>query len=266
MLINMSSLESDSEGINFRSYSEECLACAKNYLRERGVSESTFSSHGGEIDPLVGRPTISERLKRDFDSVRRDAAWDEVSAILWLSVRDFKGEHSHWLARPLPRFKNSKFLVANGSDGVPWIPRETCDIAKDVNVPIVITEGPIKALALLQAGAFPISLMGGWPAATNSVDGVDGDDVDEGRLRLHGELARNFQWSRRPVYLCFDANKLKNENVRHAEIRLCFLLRSLGADVWQLSTWPLAEGKGIDDYLAGKAGTDAKKQARFSPS
>jgi hypothetical protein len=29
---------------------------------------------------------------------------------------------------------------------------------------------------------------------------------------------------------------------------------------FQLTNWPIAEGKGVDDYLAGKAGTDPAKQ------
>ena len=219
------------------------------YLRDRGVLEETFVAHGGEIRPMeIG--TIAERLNRNFTRVQLDEAWKAVESILWFPVHGFNGER-HWLARPLPEFKKTKFVAANGSRSIPWIPAATRDIAKDVSVSIVFTEGPIKAMALLQAGAFPIGLIGVWPLASKR--------GDRRRRYLPVELARNFEWLRRRVYVCFDADKLKKPGVRHAEIRLCFLLHSAGAEVFVLS-WPLSEGKGIDDYLAGKAGTDTEKQ------
>jgi hypothetical protein len=51
------------------------------------------------------------------------------------------------------RFKKLKLIAPVGSDSLPWIPQKTRDIAKDIDSPIVITEGPIKAMASLQAGA-----------------------------------------------------------------------------------------------------------------
>ena len=79
------------------------------------------------------------------------------------------------------------------------------------------------------------------------------------KLKLHPELAR-FDWEYRQVLLCLDADRFKNKNVRQAEIRLAFLLHSAGAEVYQLSTWTLEEGKGVDDYLARRAGADLEKQ------
>ena len=215
------------------------------YLRERGVLEESFAEHGGEIQPME-ITTISKRLNR----VRLDKAWQAVQSILWVPVHGFNGEH-HWLARPLPELKKTKFVAANGSRSIPWIPPATRSVAKDVGAPLLFTEGPIKAMALLQAGAFPIGLIGVWPLASKR--------GDRRKRYLPPELARNFEWLRRRVYVCFDADKLKKPGVRHAEIRLCFLLHSAGAEVFVLS-WPLSEGKGIDDYLAGKAGTDIEKQ------
>ena len=220
------------------------------YLRERGVLEPTFLAHGGEIRPMeIG--TVSKRLNRNFTRVRFDEAWQTVESILWFPIFGSNGQH-HWLARPLPYYKKAKFLAANHSASMPWIPPATRDVAKDVGVPIVFTEGPVKGMVLCQAGAFPIALIGVWPLASKKSGRRD-------RRYLPPELARNFEWLRRRVYVCFDADKLKKRGVRHAEIRLCFLLHSAGAEVFVLS-WPLAEGKGIDDYLAGKGGTDTEKQ------
>jgi Domain of unknown function (DUF3854) len=190
----------------------------------------------------------------------------------------------HWLARPLPKYKESKFVAPIGSDSMPWIPPETRAVAKDIEKPIVICERPVKGMSLLQAGAFPISLVGVWgvaaskkktqpaqeppPDSDDDSDDENHDDGDRNRdpetsdlsvLKIHPELAR-FTLEYRRVLFCFDADHLKNRNVRQAEIRAFMLFYAAGADVYQLTTWPLAEGKGIDDYLARKAGNDPEKQ------
>jgi putative DNA primase/helicase len=88
----------------------------------------------------------------------------------------------------------------------------------------------------------------------------EAEETDD-HYKLRPELVA-FTLARRCVYIVFDADHLKNQHVRQAEIRLAFMLHAAGADVFQLSVWPLKEGKGIDDYLALKAGTDPAKQRK----
>ncbi len=140
---------------------------ARLYLRERGVLEETFIKHGGEIDSPLHPSKISQRLARNYDHVCRSDLWRRVSAVLWFKVWNFNGELVHYLARPLPSYGEAKFVAPIGSDSMPWIPPETRDIAKDIDKALVITEGPIKAMTLLQAGAFPISLVGVWGVAAS---------------------------------------------------------------------------------------------------
>ena len=281
----MSDPESDSK--DSPSYTQQCRKYAVDYLHERGVLEETLKKCEGEIDPFISRDTIAERLNRPLPQVRADKTWGPVKAILWFRAPG-------WVARALPPYsRKAKFLAANGSDGAPWIPRETLEVAKDAGVPVVITEGPVKTMVLLQAGAFSISVLGIWGATTREKakskkakveppsdkddegegwksDGAGGEDDDDAgddplgllysasKVKLRGWLAY-FQWYRRAVYLAFDADKRKNPNVRQAEIRTWLALHSAGGDVFVLG-WPLEEGKGIDDYLAGKAGTNVEKQ------
>ena len=257
------------------------MSTAESYLAERGVLIETFTSNGGEIDASPHCSKISERLNRDFDGVRLSKDWDAVKEILWFPVSISHGERVHWLARPLPIYKKMKFVAPVGSDGMPWVPQKTREVAKDIDKPIVISEGPVKGLALVQAGAYSISLQGVWGSTAPKKkakpqkppeEDVDADvdcdaDVDweeADKLKLHPELA-HFDWDYRQVLLCFDADRLKNRNVRQAEIRLFCLLHSLGAEVYQLSTWPLEQGKGVDDYIATKAGTTWRNSARFLP-
>jgi len=251
---------------------------ARQYLVGRGVMEETFSDHGGEIDPWMLRETIAKRLNRDPGRTNHDNAWINVQAILWFPLRDARGETTGWLARPLPHYDGQKFLCPNGSDGTPWIPGETFRARRDVELPLFITEGPVKGMALLQAGALPIALQGVWMAGnTTSKPRSDkrrswdpteeaeywkreAEETEE-RYKLRPELTA-FSLARRRLYVVFDADHLKNQHVRQAEIRSAFMLRAAGADVFQLSVWPLNEGKGIDDYLALKAGADPAKQRK----
>ena len=250
---------------------------AKNYLSERGVLEETFTRHEGEIDLPLQPEKISQRLARSHHHVCSSEDWRKVTSVLWFKVWGANGEFVHYLARPLPSYGNAKFVAPIGSDSMPWIPQETRGIMKDIDNALVITEGPIKAMTLLQSGAFPIGLFGVWgvaaakkkatpidPTNSGSDDDRDNDDNDHSEedlnvLKIHPELAY-FSLDYRQVMFCFDADHLRNRSVRQAEIRAFMLLHAAGAEVYQLTTWPLAEGKGVDDYLVRKAGTDLAEQ------
>jgi hypothetical protein len=134
---------------------EDDTEYAKRYLTTRGVLEETFLAHGGEIDALISGAEIAKRLNRDHSRVMHDMAWTSVRAILWFPIYGLNGasKDASWVARPLPDYGGKKFVCPNGSDGVPWIPRETFAARKDIEHPLFITEGPTKGMVLLQAGA-----------------------------------------------------------------------------------------------------------------
>ena len=73
----------------------------ESYLLERGVLLETFTSHGGEIDYLLGRGQFCQRLKRGYGNGRCDPAWNELESILWFRVPSFNGELAHYIARAL---------------------------------------------------------------------------------------------------------------------------------------------------------------------
>jgi Domain of unknown function (DUF3854) len=74
---------------------------------------------------------------------------------------------------------------------------------------------------------------------------------ENGVLELHEAIRENFNLRGRTVFLAFDADYAHNPAVRQALIRTGILLHKAGAEVLVLS-WPIEEGKGIDDYLAAK--------------
>jgi len=140
-----------------------------------------------------------------------------------------------------------------GRPSYPFIPSVTWGVKDKSSKPLIITEGPVKALALMQAGAFPVALGGVW----NGTIKADGDDEP---IRLAPEL-QSFELYGRTVYLAFDADYGSNFSVRQALLRLYLALYYASASV-RLLRWPASSGKGIDDYLVKLAGTEAEAQAK----
>jgi Domain of unknown function (DUF3854) len=145
--------------------SSEVKDAARLYLSERGVLEETFARCEGEIDSPLQPEKIAQRLARNQNHVCSSEDWRKVTSVLWFKVWSADGELVHYLARPLPSYGRMKFVAPIGSDSVPWIPQETRAITKDIDSALVVTEGPIKAMTLLQAGAFPLGLFGVWGVA-----------------------------------------------------------------------------------------------------
>jgi hypothetical protein len=103
------------------------------------------------------------------------------------------GSTVSWIARPLPTLQGQpKFLTPIGGSGPPFIPKSVYNSKK--GSPIIITEGPAKALVLAQAGFPAIGLNGVWCAQ-------EGSD----RLILRREL-RELELHGRKLYMAFDAD------------------------------------------------------------
>ncbi|MEM8714266.1 MAG: MobF family relaxase [Cyanobacteria bacterium P01_G01_bin.4] len=118
------------------------------------------------------------------------------------------------------------------------------------NLPIVITEGSKKGMALASAGYIAIALPGVWNGARKATD-----DLPE---RLIPELEK-FATAGRQIYFAFDADtkQLTVEQVNKAIHRTAGLMAKKDCHVFVMS-W---EGeKGIDDLIAAK-GTGAVKAA-----
>ena len=240
-----------------------------DYLRARGVLEATFAAYGGEAGNPRDTATVAERLNRDPAKVGRDPNWPAVEAILWFPIYGPQHDLVHWLARPLPKLGESKFVAPTGSNGTLWIPPETYAVARHVSVPLVVTEGPIKGMVLRQASVYPIAPVGVWTVAVKSEPG-DPDEQEEGssndqtpvnvvkfslpsnvrestpsavRAKLH-PILQGFQLAGRKVFLAFDADRKQNPHVRHAEIRAWMALFTAGADVYQPApgNWRPAKG------------------------
>lgn len=71
------------------------------------------------------------------------------------------------------------------------------------------------------------------------------DDAPHDERRLHPDL-RRWHWRDRVVFVCFDADRLDNEQVALAHERLCAKLSAEGARVRVVN---VPDGPGVDDHL-----------------
>jgi hypothetical protein len=206
---------------------------ARNYLLERGISEETIKAHGIELDTFITDQKVRDRLKRK--SLKKTAR-----ELIWFPLFDDGGAIESWIVRPLPNLPGEpKFLCPNASSAPPYIPQGFYSLK--AGHPLIITEGPVKALACLQASTAAIGLNGVWGAGIRTEEGI----------KIRADLYNALDWRGRRVYLAFDADLATNPEVRQAWVRLFLLLCSVGAESYHLR-WDLAQGKGIDDYLVSQ--------------
>ncbi len=151
-----------------------------------------------------------------------------------------------------------KYLSPPGRSNMLYLP-PGCDNALLVNaeLPLIITEGEFKTLALWRLAKFgiqndprflPVGISGifNWRGTVGKATAPDGQ-----RLNVKGPILDLdwITWKSRKVIIAFDADAAVKDQVRFARIELAQHLRRQGAVVGFLE-WDLAHGKGIDDHLA----------------
>jgi len=220
---------------------------------------------GLAIDRRLGRSEpLNGYTHRDWDDfIFGIREWDrdlgmsqkkyEADKRRWIPQEFHAGSDEELLSFPIhggTGWLNKRFSDIDGDDkgfrttkGVRrpiFIPRTVWDERKDASKPVFVTEGPCKALALLQAGKLAIAFAG-----TYASERVPGRPTK----RQFYECVRKFNWHGRTVFLNFYADQYHKSGVRRSIIQCWLLLHSAGADVRQLTNWDIARGKGIDDYL-----------------
>jgi hypothetical protein len=214
-------------------------AC-ESYLEARKILPATIESHRLEFDaaPTAGR--IIERLGDDILVECRPLS-NYARELLWIPYLNSDGAITSWAARIFPTPPNGpKFLTPKGGSGPPYIPPGVWVIAGKADAPIILTEGPIKTLACLQAGHPAIGL--------NGVFGAGSRDASH-KITLHPLLA-GFALAKRIINLAFDADLARKFEVRRALLRTYLLLAAQAAEVHLITSWDESEGRGIDDFLA----------------
>lgn len=129
-------------------------------------------------------------------------------------------------------------------------------LLQDAGLPVFITEGEFKTLALWRLSNhqsetprfLPVGVAGvwNWRGTIGKANGPDGDRRDVKGVIPDFDL---FDWRGRKVTIVFDADCETKSAVRAARYQLAAELIRRGAAVGYLD-WPITEGKGIDDRLA----------------
>lgn len=111
-------------------------------------------------------------------------------------------------------------------------------IAKDPSIPIIITEGELKAACATKHGHPTIGLGGVWCFKSNAE-----------RMPLL-PMFKEFTWQGRVVYICYDSDAITNYMVMQAENALARELTMLGAEPMVVRL-PELEGEktGVDDFI-----------------
>jgi predicted P-loop ATPase len=151
----------------------------------------------------------------------------------------------------------NKYLQPPGRPNLIYFPPGLSLAAlEDIAIPVVITEGEFKALALWRLANHqthspsfvPIAIAGvwNWRGTIGKTTGPNG-----GRRDVKGVIPdfEKIPWKGRRVIVAFDADSETNPNVQAARYQLTAALTERGASTGLLE-WPMKAGKGIDDRLA----------------
>jgi putative DNA primase/helicase len=128
---------------------------------------------------------------------------------------------------------------------------------RDATLPVIITEGEFKTLALWRLANWdrverprflPIGVSGvyNWRGTVGKTTGIHGERVD-----IKGPIPdlERISWKGRRVVVAYDADAKDKDFVRYARADLARHLRGRGAAIGFLE-WDVNQGKGIDDHLA----------------
>ncbi len=204
---------------------------------------------------LAHRERLRSLSKEDANDLRKKYRMGEHSSGgLWIEyTTTMAGESSCARLRFWnPPSKKKKFTSSAGT-AIPYIPLATLNVAEDVNVPLFISEGPVKCLALVAAGFLGIGLGG---VESGFFDKAHKDKT--GEYVLHPLLRKYIAFAGRTVLIVYDANRATNPCVCRGEGNLARVLRAEGAAV-RIVSLPLdGDVDGPDDYLAAH-GVDSFK-------
>jgi hypothetical protein len=197
------------------------------------MARHDYGSYEGLAIPyyLFGQPYVREwRLRRDQPDIEYKAG--------------------------KPRERGKYMSPPGRRNMIYFVPGTSPELVKAVATTVIVTEGEFKTLALWRLAHhqsdtprfLPLGLAGvwNWRDTVGKTTGPNGDRRDVKGVIPDLDLV---VWEGRRVIIAFDADAERNEQVEIARNLFARELRMRGAEV-AFVTWDIAEGKGVDDFLA----------------
>ena len=212
-------------------------------------------AHLRRVDSLTGAEVIG-RKSGDYAGIVIPYFHPESSQVREYRLRRDHPDLEYDFAGNLK--VRQKYLSAPGRSNMLYLPPGVShSLLREHALPIVLTEGEFKTLALWRAANhgtpsrprfLPVGVSGvyNWRGTIGKTVGPDGSRLDvKGAIPDLDWLV----WAGRRVVIAYDADAVTKESVRIARSMLAAHLRCRGAFVGFLE-WNIARGKGIDDHLA----------------
>ncbi len=207
------------------------------------------------VDSLTGAEVVG-RKSGDYAGLVIPYFHPESNQVREYRLRRDHPDFGHDFAGNLK--ERQKYLSAPGRANMLYLPPGVSQsLLRDSALPLVITEGEFKTLALWRlanhggpshARFLPVGVSGvyAWRGTIGKTVGPDGS-----RLDVKGTIPdlEWVAWQDRKVVITYDADAITKAPVRIARAELAAHLRGRGAQVGFLE-WDLAKGKGIDNHLA----------------
>jgi putative DNA primase/helicase len=140
-----------------------------------------------------------------------------------------------------------------------FVPGTPAEWLGDTSIPVALTEGEKKTLALCRFAwhdsdsprFMPVGLSGvwGWRGVIGKADGPNG-----GRCDVKGAIPdlNRINWAKRRVLIVFDVNVRTDDSVAAARVMLSKELAARGAEVSWVELPQVAGVNGVDDLLAAQ--------------
>lgn len=226
------------------------------YLEDRGVSEAVAQANG--VRSISSATELTGLTPLPFASSQ--AA--HVPGLLFPLVTPTGEVNGHQFRADTPRSINGrtvKFDSPRGQANHLYVPRSSLSALSDASVPLLITEGMMKALSIATLLELPAVAL-------------------TGVYNFVGAQSKNFtsmlpDWRegvnlfKRDVWVCFDSDVATNSNVHAAAKALgAWLSMNKHASVQYLllPSSDAGEKQGIDDYLAALKTSKGAAQAKIA--
>ena len=215
-----------------------------------------------EIATAAGLYRVNSLDGRDL--VGRSGGGDYAGIVFSYSWPGTNGAHLHRLRLDHPPFEADgkpahKYLTASRERNRLYLPPCEPKLLTDTAMPVVLTEGEKKGLALWHAALesangngtptfLPVAIPGVW--GFRGTVGIRQNSKGE-RTPEKGVISDfdRITWTGRKATILFDANAATNGSVQAARRELARELTRRGAEVWISDLPPTPNVNGIDDFL-----------------